>query len=206
MIAKSDSAIGRFIDEIEETLIALILAAMTLLTFANVVARYIFNSNILWALEASVFLFAWLVLLGVSYGVKKSIHIGVDILIQAVPPIVKKILALVAVTACLAFSLLLLKGSWDYWYPYISDRAWLETEDIPMPEVLQFFADIFNGGEKYEKMPVLIPYFILPLSMVLLTFRYLQVAWYVISGKMEMIIASHEAEEMMEELKAEKDK
>ncbi len=43
---------------------------MTLITFANVIARFGFNSNILWALEATVFLFAWLVLLGASYAVK----------------------------------------------------------------------------------------------------------------------------------------
>ena len=64
MSAKEQGVIGGIIDEIEETLIALILGAMTLLTFTNVVTRYIFNSNILWALEASVFMFAWLVLLG----------------------------------------------------------------------------------------------------------------------------------------------
>jgi C4-dicarboxylate transporter DctQ subunit len=36
-------------DTIEEGAIALLLGVMTLITFANVVARYIFNSNILWA-------------------------------------------------------------------------------------------------------------------------------------------------------------
>ena len=58
-------------DRLEENLIAIFMGLMTLITFANVIARYVFNSNILWALEATVFLFAWLVLLGVSYGVKK---------------------------------------------------------------------------------------------------------------------------------------
>ena len=52
-----------FIDRIEEQLIAGILGLMTVITFANVIARYGFNSNILWALEMTVFLFAWLVLL-----------------------------------------------------------------------------------------------------------------------------------------------
>ena len=36
-----------WVDHIEETLIALLLGLMTLVTFANVVARYGFNSNIL---------------------------------------------------------------------------------------------------------------------------------------------------------------
>ncbi len=38
-----------FSDRIEETLIAGILGVMTLITFANVVMRYGFNQNILWA-------------------------------------------------------------------------------------------------------------------------------------------------------------
>ena len=53
-----------FIDRIEETLIAGILGTMALITFANVVARYGFNNNILWALELTVFLFGGLCFLG----------------------------------------------------------------------------------------------------------------------------------------------
>ena len=71
-----------FTDQIEELLIASILGVMTLVTFANVVARYGFNKNILWALELTVFLFGWLVLLGATYAVKKSAHLGVDIIIN----------------------------------------------------------------------------------------------------------------------------
>ena len=196
MTNTTDSRIGQFVDSIEENLIALLLGLMTVLTFANVVARYVFNDNILWALEVTVFLFAWLVLLGVSYGVKKSLHLGVDALIERLPKGLKKPLAILAVTACLAFSILLLKGSWDYWYPFVSKRAFLETEDVPMPEILQFLADALNEGERYEKMPRFIPYAALPIGMALLTFRYIQVAWRVFRGDIDMIIASHEAEDL----------
>ena len=192
--------VGRIVDAVEETTIAVLLAAMTLITFANVVARYLFNSNILWALEVTVFLFAWLVLLGASYAVKKHIHIGVDVVVAMVSPPVRKVLALIAIAACLAFSLLLLKGSWDYWYAFATTRAFLETDDVPMPEVLQFLADSMNEGERYEKLPRFIPYFVLPLSMALLTLRYLQLGWEVVTGKVDMIIASHEEIEEVEGL------
>ncbi len=198
------SRLARATDTLEETLIAVLLAAMTLITFANVVARYVFNSNILWALEATVFLFAWLVLLGASYGVKKQIHIGVDVLVMSVPPPVRKVLALIAVACCLAFSLLLLKGAWDYWLPFVQSRAFLETEDVPMPDFLQFFADLVNEGERYDKMPRFIPYFVLPLSMALLTLRYLELAWRVVTGRTDTLIASHEAEEALFESDADR--
>ncbi len=191
--------LGQLMDDIEETSIAICLGLMTLITFANVVARYIFDDNILWALEITVFLFAWLVLMGASYAVKKHIHIGVDVVINAVSPGTRKIMAILSVTACLAFSILLLIGSWNYWYPFATERAWLETEDIPMPEIFMFLADWINEGEPYEKIPRLIPYLALPLGMALLTFRFLQLAWRVINGELDKIIASHEVEDELQE-------
>lgn len=128
---------------------------MTLLTFANVIFRYVFNDNILWALELTVFMFAWMVLVGASYGVKKHFHIGVDVIINIVPEGRRKLLALVAAACCLTFSILLLIGAWNYWYPFATERAWYETDDIPMPEFLQFLADWLNEGERYEKTATL---------------------------------------------------
>ena len=84
---------------------------MTAITFANVVARYLFNANLLWAVEATVFLFAWLVLIGTAYCFGKNLHIGVDILIRHVPLIWRKGIALFSFLACLTFSILLFKGS-----------------------------------------------------------------------------------------------
>ncbi|KGR33252.1 C4-dicarboxylate transport protein DctQ [Vibrio campbellii] len=194
---------GRITDAIEETLIALFLGAMTLLTFANVIFRYVFNDNILWALELTVFMFAWMVLVGASYGVKKHFHIGVDVIINMVSEPKRKVLALLAAAGCLAFSILLLVGSWNYWYPFVTERAWYETDDIPMPEMFQFLADWLNEGERYEKLPRFIPYFALPLGMALLTFRFVQITWQIATGKLDRLIAGHEAEEELEALKEE---
>ena len=107
-----------WLDHIEENLIASLLGIMTLLTFANVVARYVFNSNIFWALELTVFLFAWLVLLGASYAVKKTSHLGVDAIVNMLSIDKRRILALFTALVCILYALLLLKGSWDYWAPY----------------------------------------------------------------------------------------
>jgi len=194
MHADSNPTTG-LIDRIEQTGIAAILGAMTLLTFANVVARYIFNSNILWALETTVFLFAWLVLLGAAHGVKISAHIGVDLILNMINPALRRTLVLLSVACCIAFSAMLLYGSWEYWWPFATTRAWYEVNDIPMPGFLQFIADWLNDGEAYEKMPRFIPYAALPIGIALLTFRFLQAGWQILTGRREMIIASHEAEE-----------
>lgn len=194
---------GSLVDNVEETSIAICLGLMTLLTFANVVARYVFSDNILWAKEATEFLFAWLVLMGMSYGVKKHVHIGVDVVISHLSAPVKRLFALLSVAACLVFAVLLMIGAWNYWYPFATERAWMETEDLPMPDMLQFLATWMNEGERYEKIPRWIPYLALPLGIGLLILRLLQQAWRVLTGEIDMIIASHEAEELLEELEME---
>lgn len=194
--------IGTIVNDIEETSIAVCLGLMTLVTFSNVIARYLFNANILWALELTVFLFAWLVLMGASYGVKKHVHIGVDVVINLLPPLAKRITAGIALIACLAFSIMLLIGSWNYWLPFATERAWLETDDIPMPEMLQFLSGWINEGERYEKLPRMIPYLALPLGMTLLTFRFLQLGWKIIRGDLDIIITSHETDDLEETFKA----
>lgn len=175
---------------------------MTVITFANVVVRYVFNDNLLWALEATVFLFAWLVLIGVSYCVKKNLHLGVDVAINLLSKPKRRILAMVAVGCSLAFCIFLLIGSWDYWYAFVTKRAFLETEDVPIPDFLQFLSVWLNEGERYEKLPRFIPYFALPLGMALLTFRFLQAAWKVYVGEIDIIIASHEVDDLEETMAA----
>lgn len=207
-------------DRIEETLIAALLGVMTLFTFANVVARYVFNSNIFYALELTVFLFAWLVLLGASYAVKKTLHLGVDALVGAAPAPTKRVLGLIVVAVCLAYSLLLLKGSWDYWAPYANlpptegrwfptgfvekfrGQGWYETQDIPVPFFLRWLEGAFNEGMEYEKLPKVVPYLVLPLSMALLTLRFVQAGIRVWKGEQEMLIVSHEAEDDVAEAAA----
>ena len=184
--------ISIFIDQLEQISIAICLAIMVLITFINVIARYVFSSSILWGVEITVFLFAWLVFMGMSYGIKNHFHIGVDIIIVKLPPLASKITALVAVSCCLLFAIILLLSAWEYWYPFINKRAFLETQDIPMPDFLMFLSTWFNGGEAYEKLPRFIPYLTLPLGAALLVFRLLEQAWLIITNKNLLLIQSHQ--------------
>ena len=59
--------------------------------------------------------------------------------------------------------------------------------------------NVFNEGEEYEKIPRLIPYFVLPLSMALMLFRFLQAGIALWSGKMDRVVASHEVEDELQQ-------
>ena len=209
-----------FVDRIEETLIAILLGLMTVITFANVIARFGFNSNILWALELTVFLFGWLVLLGASYAVKKHSHLGVDAIINMVSPPVARILGLIAVGCCLLFSVFMVKGAYDYWAVFADlppttgrwfptgfaekfrSQSFYEVQDVPMIGIFRFLEEWINYGEEYEKLPKVVPYLVLPVSMILLLFRFGQAAMQIFRGETDRLVASHEVEDEIEEVKA----
>lgn len=118
-----------FLDGLEETLIAVILGLMTLITFANVVLRYTastgfgtymrevwgINGGLIWGLEATSILFSWLVLFGVSYCIKITAHLGVDSLINLFNRGIRRKLALFATAISIVYALLLLKAGYDYY-------------------------------------------------------------------------------------------
>lgn len=200
------------IDAAEETILATILALMTGLTVVNVILRYVFNDGITWGLEVVSFLFAWLVLYGAPMLVKRNAHLGVDALINAVPPLRRPFL-LLSVLCCLAYAGLMVAAGFEYWAPYanfnpwgimgdIDDRTWYEVNDTPFPAILSFMQDWMNAGIEdeydwldYEKLPRFIPYFILPLFGALLLLRTLQAAWRSREAKAALLIASHELDD-----------
>ena len=212
--------IERFVNSFEENTIALILALMTIITFTNVVLRKGFDSSLSWGLEATSFLFAWLVLFGMSYCVKTTMHLGVDAVINHLSVSVRRIVALVACTICLAYAFLLLKGSWDYWANFANlpgtlgrwfplgfeqdflAKGWYEAEEVPLPELLRFIEPLMNEGEAYEKIPRFIPYMILPIGVSLLLFRLLQATYRIYHSTAVGLIASHEVEDAIDEIKA----
>ena len=201
-----------WLDQLEETIIAVLLGLMTAVTFANVLARFVFNSNILWALELTVFLFGWLVLLGASYAVKLHAHLGVDVIVNALARRSRRAMALVAVGCCLVFALLMMKGAYDYWAVFADlpptagrwfplgfeekfrSQSFYEVQDVPMIAPLRFLEDLINYGDSYEKLPKVVPYLVLPLSMVLLIYRFAQATVAIWNGRLDRLVASHEVE------------
>ncbi|KEJ90273.1 TRAP transporter small permease [Sulfitobacter donghicola] len=216
--SSDQSGLARIVSEIEETAIALILGLMTLITFINVVLRYGFNTGLIWGLEMVTFLFAWLVLFGMSYAVKVTAHLGVDAVVNLFGEGPRKVLAFVVGLICVAYAGLLLKGAWDYWAPFAGldatsgrwfptgfensrDQAWYEVIDIPIPEWLRFIEPIMNEGEEYEKLPRFIPYAMLPFGAALLLLRFVQAVIKVAQGRQHALIVSHEVEDMVDEVK-----
>lgn len=161
----------------EEALLALILGAMTLLTMLQVIQRYVFNSGFIWALEADFYLFAWLVLIGLAYGVRVKAHIGVDAAVSLLPAAGRRAVGLVVVGLALLYAGLMIYGSWGY-----VRRLFIlgvEAEDIPVQRWILTLC--------------------LPIGFALLFFRLLGMGWRVVTGRSIGYELADEAEEAIRE-------
>lgn len=66
-----------------EILMVGILGVMVILVFSNVVARYLFDAAITWAEEVSRFLFVWMTFVGATLGLRRGLHIGMDMVVAS---------------------------------------------------------------------------------------------------------------------------
>jgi C4-dicarboxylate transporter DctQ subunit len=88
----------KFLDRLEEWIIATLMGAATLVIFVAVVHRYLsglaipglqdylLSLNTSWAQELSIYMFVWMAKFGAAYGVRTGIHVGVDVLVNRLPP------------------------------------------------------------------------------------------------------------------------
>lgn len=118
-------------DRLEEVFMIVALTFMTVLTVAQVVLRYGFGTGFVWSLEATTYTFAWLVLIGMSYGVRTEAHIAVDFVTSKLNARQARVVASIALAASLAYCALMIYGS-----SLFVDRLMTlgtNARDIPLP-------------------------------------------------------------------------
>ena len=194
------------VEKIEDNLLIILMALLTIVSFTQVVARYGFNTGWSAALEFTMTTFSWLILIGMSYGIKRSSHLGVDILLKIVSKPVARWLAIFGAASGLIYGLILLDASWlkavgietrsgaiEYWSKMY--KVNIGTEELRWPIWIQ---EAFGVKDRVQRWVVLI---ILPISLALLCYRSLQAMVQIYRGEREMVIAGHEAEELVSENK-----
>jgi C4-dicarboxylate transporter DctQ subunit len=153
------------INRLEEGLMALFLAVMTFLTFVQVVLRYVFNTGWIWSLEATTYTFAWLVLLGMAYGVRTRTHIAVDLVVGRLKGRALRIASILAILICIAYALMMLYGG-----------AVLVLRLVDL-------------GNEARDLPVKrwILLILLPGGFALLAFRFAQMFWQLARGSIQRL-------------------
>ena len=157
-MAGAMKALRTFVNRLEEGLLAFLLALMTLLTFVQVALRYVFNTGLVWSLEATTYAFAALVLIGMSYGVRTKTHIAVDLFTRKMPEGARYYVGLVAIGICVIYAAMMLYGS----SVFVSRLFTLGNfaRDVPAPKWLLTAT--------------------MPLGFALLAYRFLEAGWHLL--------------------------
>ena len=162
---------GKWLERLEEGLLAFLLAAMTLIVFTQVVARYVFNYSFVWALELVTYLFAALIFIGMAYGVRVGAHIGIDVLVKSLGPRGARIAGACAAALCVVYAVIVLIGSVQYVEKMRS--IGIEAQDLPIEQW--------------------IPRLVLPLGFTLLGLRFAQLFYRIVTGREKGFILADEA-------------
>ena len=133
--------IGKTLEWIEETLIAYLLGAMVALAFVNAVLRRIFNSGFFWSLETILLMFLILVLFGMAYAARKSLHIGVDAVVNLFDVQKRRIITLIAGLLSIVYAFCMVYASYSVFAKYYSNPFLqrVQLEDIPVPIYVVYF-------------------------------------------------------------------
>ena len=165
----------KLINRLEEGLMALFLAVMTFLTATQVVLRYVFNSGWVWSLEATTYSFAWLVLLGMAYGVRTRSHIAVDLVMARLKGRVRRAATFCTLIICIVYATLMCYGG------------------------LVFVSRLYDLGNEARDLPVArwILTIMLPLGFALLALRFLELAWLFAKGRINRLgFGEHESPDL----------
>ena len=157
----------KFLDHLEEWLIAFLMGAATLLIFVAVVHRYaagwpipgvqdaLLAIDLTWAQELCIYMFVWMAKFGAAYGVRTGIHVGVDVMINQLPPRTHKLYVLFGLAAGAVFTAIVgTLGASFVWDIGHTDSV---SPDLEVPKWLVYLC--------------------IPLGSYLMCFRFLQVAW-----------------------------
>lgn len=166
----------KIINSLEESVISLLLVGMTLLVFSEVVLRFGFNTGIHWSQEVTLYMMAWFVLFGASYGVKVGAHIAVDSFVKLFPEPMRRAMGLLSVSICIAYCVIFMVGAWGYLAKL--KKINLEMEDL---EIQRWMSES-----------------IILIGFLLLLFRFLQLGIKIIKGDAEGFSHIDEAEESLE--------
>lgn len=182
----------KFLDHLEEWLIATLMGAATIVIFIAVVHRYLsgfaipglqdalLKLNTSWAQELTIYMFVWMAKFGAAYGVRTGIHVGVDVLINKMNPQWRnKFVVLGLLSGALFTGIVGTLGTSFVWEMSHTEQTSADME-IPMWWV----------------------YLAIPLGSYLMCFRFLQVTWtFIKTGELPKHDHAH-VEGLEDEVKA----
>jgi TRAP-type C4-dicarboxylate transport system permease small subunit len=95
-----------------EVVMVICMVVMLVMVFGNVVLRLFFNTGIDLSEEIPRFAFVWMTFLGAIVGMRRRAHLGVDMLVQALPVFGRKVCWGISQAIMLVCCLYITYGTW----------------------------------------------------------------------------------------------
>ncbi|WP_134701146.1 TRAP transporter small permease [Ammoniphilus sp. YIM 78166] len=149
LIRKIDSILTK----IEESIIFVFLFIMLAVVFWGVFNRFLLKDSLSWAEELARYLMIWATFIAASLGVKRSMHISIDVATVYLPEKAKRVVTLLSHFIALCFCILLIA--------------------IGMPFVMKLIAT--NQLSPAMRVPMYLVYSAVPVGVLLMAFRYVLV-------------------------------
>lgn len=140
-------------DQLEQAIAAIAICGAFVLTFMEVIARFIFSYSFYWAKEYIIFMVIWSTLLGSSQVLKKSQHIRLSVFVDLLPKKGQHYFEVLNIVLGLVFSVALFFSGCN------------------------LVSDAFVKGvttTSLAKTPLWIPYSIMPIAGALFFIRFLE--------------------------------
>lgn len=142
----------KFLDNFEGYVCAVMLIAMSVIVFMQVICRFILKSSLPWSEEASRYLLVWVSFLGGAYGVRKGAHLGVEAVLLLLPKKLRGLVELLSMVLGVILCGIILKYGVDIVITQMNRMQYSPAMRIPMGYI----------------------YLAIPVGMVLFIIRYLQ--------------------------------
>ena len=141
-----------FLDNFEGYVCVVMLIAMSIIVFMQVICRFILKSSLPWSEEASRYLLVWVSFLGGAYGVRKGAHLGVEAVLLLLPKKLRGIVELLSMVLGVVLCSVILKYGVDIVITQMNRMQYSPAMRIPMGYI----------------------YLAIPVGMVLFIVRYIQ--------------------------------
>lgn len=174
----------KYLDRLEEIIIAFLIGAATLIIFVAVTRRYLMGIpvpafqdwllgiNMAWAQELCIYMFVWMAKFGAAYGVRTGIHVGVDVMVTRLPEPWRVKCVLLGIFGGALFTGIIGSLGFSFIWENGMHYAVYNTFSLPMPD------DLYEGPITPDlEWPTWIIYSAVPLGSFLMCFRFLQVGW-----------------------------
>jgi len=137
--------LNRVLTVFENTIVTIAFSVVSIIAFANVLSRYVFNLSLSFSTEITVNMAVLLTMVGAAIGVRENAHLGFTLLHEKAGPTLKKVLTVLVAAALAVFFLILLKFSVQLALQQLKDgRAtpslgipqWMFTAALPLGATL----------------------------------------------------------------------